>query len=172
MKSEIQEKTTKERAAEYYRGERISNALVFFIGMGMLIWAIVLFLIRRGMLSSGILISTIPFAVFCIITGIYRFRRSLWRFTNIKDVATGDQFLKEEEIDHLAGRTQRFRRKREVDGIGLLVGFGLLMISILFSLNHILLGTSISIIAFSSVLLVFDLFGQFRTEEFLRQLKK
>ncbi len=172
MNSPITNKTKKEKAAEYYRGERISNALILFVGLGALTWVVLLYLIRRGMLSSGLLISTVPFAIFCIVSGFYRFRRSIGRFSLIKDEDLGDDYLNREEVLHLLGRSERFKRKRKVDSVGLIFGFVLLVVSVFFGLNHILIGTSISILIFSSLLLVFDLFGQYRTDEFLRQLQK
>lgn len=166
---EIKEKTIEEYAAAYYRGERISNALLFLMGSGALFWTFFLFWWRQGNLSTGLFISTLPFALFYIITGLYRFIRSLNRFNSIKNEQLG--FLNEEMV-HLEERSSRFRRKRKFDLLGVMIGFGLIVISIILESNHIFLATAISILGFSSFLLVFDLFGQFRTEEWLRRLSK
>ena len=131
-----------------------------------------LFLWRQGVLSKGLFVSALPLASFFILTGAYRFYRSLKRYRLAQDEFSGPTFLISEELPHLEGRRQRFTQKRKVDSIGLLIGFTLIGLCIVFEWNHILLGTSVSITVFSSVLLVFDLFGQFRTEEFIHHLNK
>jgi len=166
----IKERTIEEYAAAYYRGERISNILLFLIGGGAFTWTLFLFLLRQGNLSSGLFFSALPFALFFIITGLYRFIRSLKRFKSVK--TEGERFVLTDEKDHLSGRVERFKRKRKIDQIGVLIGFLLIGIAIFINHNHIFLATSLSILGFSVTLLVFDLFGQFRTDEWLRQIHK
>lgn len=167
---EIKERTIEEYAAAYYRGERISNILLFLIGGGALTWTLFLFLWRQGNLSSGLFFSALPFALFFIITGLYRFVRSLNRFNSVKN--QGAQFVLTQEQEHLSGRVERFKRKRKIDQIGVLIGFLLIAVAIFINHNHIFLATALSILGFSATLLVFDLFGQFRTDEWLRQIQK
>ena len=107
---------------------------------------------------------------FYTITGAYRFFRSINRFNSIKDL--GINYITSDEYEHLGGRVERFRRKRKVDMVGVLLGFALLIVAILFNRNHIFLATALSILGFSATLLMFDLFGQFRTDEWYRQIKK
>ena len=167
---DIKEKTIEEYAALYYRGERISNALLTVLGLTAGIWTLLLYLWRQGNLSSGLFYSALPFAIFYTITGAYRFFRSINRFNNIKDHGLG--YINSDEYDHLAGRVERFRRKRKVDMAGVLLGFVLILIALFFNRNHIFLATALSILGFSTTLLMFDLFGQFRTDEWYRQIKK
>jgi len=169
---DIPEKNIYDRVKDYYRGERISNALLFFIGSGGLIWTLLLFLWRQGHLSTGLFISTVPLSTFFIITGIYRFIRSFGRYQSSVSAIGGRKFLIQEELPHLEAREQRFQRKRKVDLLGICIGFFVACVSVLGGFNHILLGTSISLLVFSSLLLVFDLFGQFRTNELLHHLQK
>lgn len=169
---ELEQKSLVERAADYYRGERISNALLIIIGCGALLWTFFLFLWRQGHLSTGIFFSTLPFALFFMISGIYRFIRSLERFKKITDHNLGAHYLSDEERNHLNGRKERFSKKRKIDISGVLIGFTMIFVGLSFSLNHIFVGTAVSITFASFVLLVFDLFGQFRTEEFLHHLNK
>ncbi len=165
-------KSIKERAADYYRGERISNVLLFSVGGAAIVWTLLLFLWRQGNLSAGLFYSAFPLGAFFVLTGGYRFWRSFKRFDAIKNEQTGEDFLKGEEYSHLLGRADRFRRKRKVDFIGLLVGFVMVGVCIAFSFNHVLLSTAISITGFSAILLVYDLFGQFRTEEVIHHIEK
>ena len=167
---DIKEKTIEEYAALYYRGERISNALLTVLGLTAGIWTLLLYLWRQGNLSSGLFYSALPFALFYSITGVYRFIRSIERFNNIKN--KGVDYITTDEYEHLAGRVERFRRKRKVDMTGVLIGFALIMIAILFNDNHIFFATALSISGFSATLLMFDLFGQFRTDEWYRQIEK
>lgn len=156
----------------YYRGERISNAVLVLIGLAAITSTALLFLWRHGHLSTGFFYSAVPLGLFYIVTGSYRFVRSLRRYRLSVDQSTSDTFLKNEEIPHLEGRIERFLRKRNVDTIGFLLGFLICIAIVLWKVNHVFLGTSVSITIFSALLLVFDLFGQFRTEEYRQQLRK
>ncbi len=169
---ELIEKNIYDRVKDYYRGERISNALLFMIGGGGLTWTFLLYLWRQGQLSTGIFYSAMPLCLFFIITGFYRFYRSFKRYQHSQDSISGYTFLVDEELPHLESRQERFLQKRKVNSIGLFIGFVLISLSILGSWNHIILGTSISLTIFSSLLLVFDLFGQFRTVELIHHLSK
>lgn len=168
----MEEKNIYDRVKDYYRGERISNALLFMIGSAGLVWTLLLFLWRQGHLSTGLFISTVPLSLFFIITGFYRFVRSFRRYKNSVAPVGGKKFLLQEELPHLEARELRFKQKRKVDFFGICVGFVATSIGMLAGWNHIFLGTSISLLIFSSLLLVFDLFGQFRTSELLHHLHK
>ena len=172
VKLHLTEKKLQDRVKDYYRGERVSNALLFFLGGAAITCTLLLFLWRHGQLSSGIFYSAVPLASFLIITGGYRFVRSLSRYKNAQDTISGNAFLLNEELPHLEGRQNRFIEKRKVNTVGFLTGFAILGLGIALSWNHIIVGTAISLLIFSSLLLVFDLFGQFRTEEFLHHLQK
>lgn len=168
----MKEKNIYDRVKDYYRGERISNALLFVLGGTGFTWALLLYLWRQGQFSTGLFISTVPLSAFFIITGCFRFIRSFRRYKNSVESVGGKKFLLVEELPHLLAREERFKRKRKVDMIGVLLGFLITSLCVAAGLNHILLGTAISLMVFSSVLLIFDLFGQFRTTELLHHLKK
>lgn len=166
------EKSIFDRVRDYYRGERISNALLFFLGGAAITWTLLLFLWRQGQLSTGLFYSALPLSIFFISTGAYRFLRSLKRYRKTQDEISGEVYLEENEYPHLIGRNLRFEQKRKVDLVGVLMGFTLIILCILGGWNHLMLGTSISLTIFSCILLVFDLFGQFRTRELIHHLKK
>jgi len=168
----LEEKNIYDRVKDYYRGERISNALLFFIGGAGFVWTLLLFLWRQGHLSTGLFISTIPLSLFFIVTGLFRFIRSFKRYKNSVSSIGGKKFLIQEELPHLEARELRFKQKRKVDFLGICIGFSAVVMAIIADWNHIFLGTSISLLVFSSVLLIFDLFGQFRTSELLHHLHK
>lgn len=172
MESVLPDKNLKDRIRDYYRGERVSNALLFLIGGTGLTWTLLLYLWRQGQLSSGIFFSAVPLALFFILTGAYRFIRSLRRYNYAQDSISGEAYLIQEELPHLESRKIRFMEKRKVSLVGFLIGFSMVLLAILFKWNHIFLGTAISLSIFSSLLLVFDLFSQFRTEEFHHHLNK
>ena len=161
-----------DRVRDYYRGERVSNALLFFIGSCASIWTLLFYLWRQGQLSTGIFYSAFPLSMFFIVTGGYRFYRSVKRYHKVQDKISGDNFLINDELPHLEARERRFFHKRKVNLSGLLVGFFLIATSMIGHWNHLILGTSISLTVFSSLLLVFDLFGQFRTSELIHHLTK
>ena len=168
----IKAKNIHERVQDYYRGERISNALLAFVGGGGITWTLLLYLWRHGQLSTGLFYSTLPLGIFFLITGSYRFYRSIIRYRNASDEFSGIVFLKNNELNHLEERHDRFLKKRKVDIVGVLLGFSLITFSLIGSWNHLILGTALSLSVFSSLLLVFDLFGQFRTAELLHHLRK
>jgi len=161
-----------DRVTDYYRGERISNAMLFIIGSGGIIWTTLLYLWRQGLLSTGLVVSTIPLGSFLIITGGYRFFRSIKRYREAHDELVGEKFLFNKELPHLEDRQHRFLGKRKMNLTGFMIGMSMTTLAMIFGWNHIFLGTAISVTLFSTVLLVFDLFGQFRTEEFLHHLRK
>ncbi len=168
----LQEKNLQDRVRDYYRGERVSNALLFVLGSTAITWTLLLYLWRHGQLSSGIFFSSVPLAGFLMATGAYRFIRSFNRYKNAQDQISGEAFLLQKELPHLEGRKSRFVEKRRINLTGLIVGFVLIGLALSLQWNHLWLGTAISVTIFSSLLLVFDLFGQFRTEEFLYHLNK
>ena len=142
------------------------------IGVGAIIWTFLLYYWRQGHLSSGFFYSTFPLGLFYIVTGSYRFLRSFKRYNlTLKEASSNDYFIND-EVPLIQGRIQRFLKKRKVDTIGFILGFSFCIIIIFAKLNHIFLGTSVSITIFSAILLVFDLFGQFRTEEYNQYLQK
>jgi len=169
---DLPEKNLHDRLRDYYRGERVSNALLFLLGGTALTWTLLLYLWRHGQLSSGIFFSALPLALFFILTGAYRFMRSLKRYSYAQDAISGEAYLIKEELPHLESRKTRFIEKRKVSAVGFFIGFSMVSLAILFGWNHIFLGTAISLTIFSSLLLVFDLFSQFRTEEFHHHLRK
>lgn len=171
-KISLKDKTIFDRVRDYYRGERISNAILILLGLGAIIWTLALYLWRQGQFSTGIFYSALPLSIFFIVTGSYRFIRSLKRYKKSQDNISGLDFLIEEEFPHLVDRLERFRKKRKVDIIGFLTGMTIVTLAILAGWNHLILGTAISLTIFSSLLLVFDLFGQFRVEELIHHIQK
>ena len=157
----MNELTLKERIEVYYRGERISNAILVLIGILAIISTTLLFFWRQGHLSAGFFYSALPLGIFYIVTGSYRFIRSLRRYQLSIDEIGAEKFLIYKEMPHLEERIQRFLKKRNVDTIGFLLGFFICIALVFWHANHIFLGTSVSITIFSAFLLVFDLFGQF-----------
>ncbi len=169
---ELNEKTITDRYRDYYRGERISNAALFFLGGTALFWTLLLFAWRKGHLSAGIFFSSIPLSIFFLISGAYRFWRSFQRYRSNKDVAEQLLFVQTSEKEHLESRAVRFKRKRKIDSLGVLLGFTSIIVGIVVNGNHIFVGSAISITIFSAILLSFDLMSQFRTEEFLHHIRK
>ena len=172
MPSDVDHITLNRRIEAYYRGERISNAVLFFIGGAAITWTFLLFYWRQGHLSSGFFFSTLPLGMFYIISGGYRFLRSFKRYGNtIKSLKHNDYFSNQ-EMPVLQQRIHRFQRKRNVNTMGFIFGFIGCVVIFIFKMNHIFLGTSVSITIFSAILLAFDLFSQFRVEEYLHYLEK
>ncbi len=160
-----------DKIGAYYRGERISNAALVAIGIIAIFSTAFLFFWRQGHLSAGFFYSTLPLGLFYIVTGGYRFIRSLKRYRLSTNKSQAEEFLIQKEMPHLEGRIQRYFRKRNVDTIGFILSFFICILIVVCRVNHIFLGTSVSITIFSALLLVFDLFGQFRTEEYRQFLK-
>jgi hypothetical protein len=53
----LPEKKLQDHVKDYYRGERVSNALLFLLGGAAITWTLLLYLWRHGQLSSGIFYS-------------------------------------------------------------------------------------------------------------------
>ena len=80
--------------------------------------------------------------MFFIITGSYRFYRSLKRYRRAQDNISGRNFLIEDELPHLMGRNVRFIQKRKVDTIGIFTGMTIVTLAVLAGWNHLILGYS------------------------------
>lgn len=161
-------KNLNDRVKDYYRGERISNALLCGIGGMLLLWTLILYWFRGGNLSTGLLFSSLPLGVFFIISGSYRFVRSLKRY----QLSQNRKFLFNHELQHLKDRKERFKMKRKIDQVGVVLGIMLVFCAVFFHWNHYIIASSTSIAIFSAILLAFDLLGQFRTDELLHHLNK
>ncbi len=172
MSSEVDHVNLNKRIEAYYRGERISNAALFLIGGGAITWSFLLFYWRQGHLSSGFFFSALPLGLFFIISGGYRFYRSFKRYGDTVNSITKEGYFENKEVPLLQSRILRFQQKRNVNTAGLIIGFIGCIAIIFLKMNHVFLGTSVSITIFSAFLLAFDLFGQFRVEEYLHYLKK
>lgn len=159
-----------DRAQQYYRGERVSNAILVFSGFAGLIWTLGVYLWRQGHLSTGMFYSAFPLAVFLVISGIYRFVRSIGRYKRI--LSGGDSYIIEEARPMFQERLNRFRIKRKVDLLFVVVSLLVMTIGLIQHWHHVTVGSAISILICSSILLIYDLFGQFRTEEFLHHIDK
>ena len=160
-----------DKIGAYYRGERISNAILVSLGITAICSTAFLFFWRQGHLSAGFFYSALPLGLFYIITGGYRFLRSIKRYQSSIDGTNSEKFLIQDEMPHLEGRIRRYLRKRNVDTIGFILGFFICVLIVICQVNHVFLGTSVSITIFSELLLVFDLFGQFRAEEYRQFLE-
>jgi len=171
MKSNTDTINITKKIEAYYRGERISNAVVFLIGGAAITWTLLLYLWRQGHLSSGFFIATLPLGLFFIGTGALRFFRSFKMYKMAIEQVNDKEFYSL-EIDYLEARVVRFNQKRNVNMIGIAIGFFSSIVAVLAQMSHILVGTCLSVTIFSALLLVFDLFGQFRVEEYLHFLKK
>lgn len=165
-----EQKTLLDRAMDYYRGERVSNAILMLAGFAGLFWTFSIYWWRHGHLSTGMYYSALPLSIFLILSGGYRFVRSFRRYNRV--MAGGEAYLDNEMTEILAARASRFRRKRTLDTWGIVLSMTMIFIGLLASWHHVTIGTAISILICSFVLLAYDLFGQFRTEELLHHLSK
>jgi len=157
---------------KYYRTERISSLGLVFFGAFSASCGLVYYLIKGSEFSLGIMLGLCLLGSFQIIMGMIRIFRSIKRYRNSVEAMDSDLFLKNIEYPRIQQKEARYHKMRKLELSGIALGFGLLLFCFLSSNNQHLLGTAAGLTFQSGFMLAYDLFGQFRLQEYLHQLHK
>jgi len=149
----------------YYRTERIASIVFATFGAITASAGLVYYLLKKHVSLVG---------TYQIIVGLVRFYRSFRRFDNSRDSLKfgNHSFLKDKEYSRLTLKEQNIMQVRKVIMAALLTGFVVLAYCAFSKTQGYLLGTAAGLTLHSGFLLCFDLFSQFRVQEYLRQLQK
>lgn len=157
----------------YYRAERISNIAFTMYAGGVSTGALVHYLWKPTMLNMGLMIGFCLIGTFQIIVGLVRFYRTFTYYDlSIESVDGETNYLPETEIPRIHALEQRFHNFRNISTGIIILGFAMTITCIMFDASRILLGTSMGLMIHAGFLFAFDMFSQFRAQEYLQQLKK
>lgn len=158
----------------YYRTERIASIVFATFGAITASGGLFYYLLNKHDLSTGIMLGLSLVGTYQIIVGLVRFYRSFRRFDDSRDSAKfgNHGFLKDKEYHRLRVKEQNIIQVRKLILAALLTGFIILAFCVFSKTKGYLLGTAVGLTLHTGFLLCFDLFSQFRIQEYLRQLQK
>jgi len=157
----------------FYRGERLSN--VGFIGFGVacIIVGFLYYYLAGTQLSLGFFSCSSLLGSIQILLGLIRFTRTFNRYKNAIQSSTESQsYLDKEERNLLTTKISKYKTKRLIVTVAFISGMLLFSILALLDSDRYILGTLAAFTLQAGVMLVFDLFGQYRAQEYLHQISK
>lgn len=157
---------------KYYRTERISSFALACFGACSASCGLAYYLLSGSDFSIGVMLGLCLLGSFQIIMGMIRIFRSIKRYRNSVEATDSDSFLRTVEYPRIQEKEKRYHKMRKLELSGIILGFGLLTFCLLSSNNQHLLGTAAGLTFQSSFMMAYDLFGQFRLQEYLHQLHK
>lgn len=157
----------------YYRAERISNIAFTIYAGGVSTGALLHYLWKPTLLNMGLMLGFCLIGTFQIIVGLVRFYRTFNHYRlSIESIVSKSNYISESEMPRIHALEQKFQNFRNVSTGIILIGFAMTIICIMFDASRILLGTSMGLMIHAAFLFAFDMFSQFRAQEYLQQLKK
>jgi len=159
---------------KYYRTERVSSFALMCFGAFSSSIGLAYYLISGSSLSLGIMLGICILGSYQITAGLIRILRSVRRYKNSITGQGADtaSFLRSMEYPRIQKKEQRFHKMRMLELSGIALGFGLILLCMISHNTTYLLGTATGLTLQSGFLLAFDLFGQYRLQEYLHQLHK
>lgn len=157
----------------FYRGERLSN--VGFIGFGLasIVIGFLYFHWAGTPLSSGFFNCSAILGSIQILLGLIRFGRTFKKYNQAIESSKNDlSYLGNEERKTLDKKVEKYKTKRLLATIAFVLGMLLFSLLALMDFDRYVLGTLAAFTLQAGVILVFDLFGQYRAQEYLHQISK
>lgn len=163
----------KERIQRYYRTERISSVVLSVVGAVTSSMGLFYFLIQQSELSLGLMLGLCIVGSYQIIVGMIRLLRSRDRFKKcIDDVASNSQYIQTAEYPRLLKKEQLIKQMRYIELSILVISIAFMSFFFLKPNNHYIMGTLIGLCFHAGFLICFDLFSQFRIQEYIHHIKK
>ena len=163
----------KDRIQHYYRTERISSVVFSAVGAVSSCIGLLYYLIQQSELSLGLMLGLCIVGSYQIIVGLIRLIRSRDRFKkSIEDVDAQSSYIRDIELPRIIKKEQLIKQMRYIEISFLVVSVTLMSFFLLKPNNHHMMGTLIGLCFHAGFLLSFDLFSQFRIQEYIHQLQK
>jgi len=163
----------KDRIQTYYRTERISSAVLATVGALSSTIGLSLYLLYKTEITLGLMLGLCLVGVYQIIVGLVRLFRSRARYKNaILDVDREHQYLISYEYPRIIKKENLIKKMRRIELNGVVISIFLLAVLFFIPQQKHLTGTMAGLCFHCGFLLSFDLFSQFRIQEYIRQLKK
>lgn len=124
-------------------------------------------------MSLGLLLGLAVIGSFQIIVGAVRSYRT---FQNFKDADASwngnQQHLKNEEMQRLQHSEAKYQGLRNIETGGFMLAMSGLIAAVVFGGTHVLIGTLAGLTLHTAVIIAFDLFRQYRIQEYVHHLQK
>lgn len=157
----------------YYRTERISSAFLSAIGAGSAIVGLGFYIWKGTPFSIGLMLGLCLIGSYQIIVGLVRLFRSRQRFeSGMESVTRKNGHLRTSEYPRVLKKEEKIKTARYLE-LGTLISCMIILVFFLiFPFSKSILGTMLGLTFHSAFLFSFDLFSQFRLQEYAHQLKK
>jgi len=163
----------KDKIQSYYRTERISSLVLAFVGAISSTIGLALYIINKTEMSLGLMLGLCLVGSYQIIVGLVRLFRSRPRYKNaILDIDQNQQYLLKTEYPRIIRKENLINKMRRIELNSVVISLFVLAILFFFPKQDYLMGTVAGFCFHAGFLLSFDLFSQFRIQEYRRQLKK
>jgi len=157
----------------FYRGERITHAALAGFGVSCVLGGAAYHFISNSALSYGVLFGLGLIGLFQILVGLVRFLRTFSLFKYAASSAESDaEYLKGNEFDRVNMLIKKYHKMRNIESIILVITMLVFFIGWGLKADKFLLGTAAGLCIHTAMLLIFDLFSQFRSQEYQHQLSK
>lgn len=128
---------------------------------------------QESALSYGVLFGLGLIGAFQILVGLVRFLRTFKEFNRAaKANDNNSTFLIETEFPRIQNLIKKFRNMRNIESIIFIIAILIFAIGWALKADKFLLGTAAGLCFHAAVMLVFDLFSESRSQEYLHQLGK
>lgn len=163
----------KKHIQSYYRTERISSAFLSGVGASAATVGLGYYFWKPSPISEGLMLGLCLVGTYQIIVGIVRIFRSRTRFKNgLDDLINQTGYLEKQEFSRLIKKEKTIKSVRYLE-LGTLISCILILSLFLFiPYTKALLGTLLGLTFHSAFLFSFDLFSQFRLQEYIHQVDK
>lgn len=163
----------KDKIQSYYRTERISSAVLTVVGAISSTIGLSMYIINKTEMFLGLMLGLCLVGSYQIMVGLVRLFRSRPRYKNaILDVDQDQQYLINSEYPRIVRKETLINKMRRIELNAVVISLFLLAIFFFLPQQKYLIGTIVGICFHAGFLLCFDLFSQFRIQEYVRQLKR
>lgn len=163
----------KDKIQSYYRTERISSVVLAIVGAISSTIGLVAYILTKTEIALGLMLGLCLVGCYQIIVGLVRLFRSRPRFKNaILDVDQGQQYLLKTEYPRVVKKENLIKKMRHIELNVVIISVFLLAILFFVPQQKYFIGTLAGLCFHAGFLLSFDLFSQFRIQEYIHQLKK
>lgn len=157
----------------YYRTERISSVFLSAVGAGSAVAGLGFYLWKGTQFSAGLLLGLCLIGTYQIVVGLVRLFRSRQRFySGIESINTKNGHLRTSEFPRLLRKEEKIKTARYLELGTLISCIIILAFFLIFPFSKSILGSLLGLTFHSAFLFSFDLFSQFRLQEYIHQLKK
>lgn len=162
-----------DRIQHYYRTERISSVVLSCIGAISSSIGLLNYLLHKTDLSLGLMLGLCVVGSYQVIVGLIRLIRSRPRYKkSIEGIVKKNNYIKTIEHPRLVKKEEQIKQIRYVEISTLFASIAFMIFFYFNANNYYIMGTLLGLCFHAGFLLCFDLFSQFRVQEYIHQINK